>query len=77
MLKYSFVFQAQFTEKKSVEKYSIPSCFQILSEIGEATSAILDNKVRYAPVLQYFMIFEPHPLDILSFMSENGRKSGK
>ena len=54
MLKYLFVFQAQFTEKKSVEKYSIPSCFQILSEIGEATSAILDNKVRYAPVLQYF-----------------------
>ncbi len=33
-------------EKKSVEKLGLPSNFQLLSEIGEATSAILDSRVR-------------------------------
>ena len=32
-------------EKKSVEKLGLPSSFQLLSEIGEATSTILDTKV--------------------------------
>ena len=44
------VFQAQFTEKKNVDKYSVPSNFQILSEIGEATSAILDKTVSFLDI---------------------------
>lgn len=36
---------SQFTEKKNGEKYDLVSSYQILSEIGEATAAILDKKV--------------------------------
>lgn len=36
---------SQFTEKKNGEKYDLVSSYQILSEIGEATVAILDKKV--------------------------------
>ncbi|KAK7110083.1 PAT complex subunit CCDC47-like isoform X2 [Littorina saxatilis] len=35
----------QFTEKKNVDKYDLPPSYQILSETGEATLAILDKKV--------------------------------
>ena len=41
-----FSFQSQFTEKKSIEKYDIPSSYQLLSEIGEGTAAMLDKKVK-------------------------------
>lgn len=56
---------AQFTEKKSVDKYNIPSCFQILSEIGEATSAILDKTVcqvlnKYAEQVEYIHISDQY-----------------
>lgn len=39
-------FQSQFTEKKNMDKkLDIPTCFQVLSEIMEATTAVLDKKV--------------------------------
>lgn len=42
----SHMFQSQFTEKKNVDKkLDIPSSFQVLSEIMEATTAVLDKKV--------------------------------
>lgn len=40
---------SQFTEKKNTDRFSdIPSSYQLLSEIGEATNAILDKKVCQA-----------------------------
>ncbi|XP_060598185.1 PAT complex subunit CCDC47-like [Ruditapes philippinarum] len=39
---------SQFTEKKNIDKYNIPSSFQLLSEIGEATAMVLDKKVCQA-----------------------------
>ncbi|KAH9520062.1 Coiled-coil domain-containing protein 47 [Bulinus truncatus] len=52
---------AQFTEKKSIEKYEIPSSYQLLSEIGEGTAAILDKKVcqmltKYEGVIEYIHV---------------------
>ncbi|KAK3109192.1 hypothetical protein FSP39_025062 [Pinctada imbricata] len=50
---------SQFTEKKNVDrKVDIPSCFQVMSEIGEATNAILDKKVcqvlqKYESCVEY------------------------
>lgn len=39
-------FQSNFCpDKKSVDKYDIPSNFQLMSECGEATAYILDSKV--------------------------------
>lgn len=32
-------------ERKAGDKYNIPSSFQVMSEIGEATSAMLDSKI--------------------------------
>ena len=41
-----FSLQSQFClEKKSPEKFDLPSTYQLLSEIGEATSAVLDKRV--------------------------------
>ncbi|KAL4221916.1 Coiled-coil domain-containing protein 47 [Mactra antiquata] len=39
---------ATFTEKKSLDRYNVPSSFQLLSEIGEATSLVLDKRVCQA-----------------------------
>ncbi|XP_046367161.1 PAT complex subunit CCDC47-like isoform X1 [Haliotis rufescens] len=36
---------SQFTERKNVDRYDLPASYQVLSEVGEATSAILDKKV--------------------------------
>ena len=30
-----------------MDKFNVPSSFQLLSEIGEATGSILDSKVRF------------------------------
>ncbi|GAB1599299.1 coiled-coil domain-containing protein 47-like [Argonauta hians] len=35
------------TEKKNAEKFDLPSSYQILSEIGEATSAVIDKRVQH------------------------------
>lgn len=45
-------------ERKSGEKFNIPANFQIMSEIGEATSAMLDAKIsavlnKYADYVDY------------------------
>jgi len=34
------------TEKKGGEKYDVPSCFQVFSEMGEATTALLDRQTK-------------------------------
>ncbi|KAL3832622.1 hypothetical protein ACJMK2_024252 [Sinanodonta woodiana] len=56
---------AQFTEKKSSEKFNIPSCFQILSEIGEATGHVLDAKMcqvltKYSESVEYIHISDQY-----------------
>ena len=52
MLIYHCIFlQSQFTEKKSVDKYDLPTSYQLLSESGEATSAMLDKKVSVHALL--------------------------
>lgn len=33
------------TEKKGGEKYDVPSSFQVFSEMGEVTTALLDRQV--------------------------------
>lgn len=45
-------------ERKSGDKFNIPANFQIMSEIGEATSAMLDAKIsavlnKYADYVDY------------------------
>ncbi|KAK3591974.1 hypothetical protein CHS0354_031482, partial [Potamilus streckersoni] len=57
--------QAQFTEKKSSEKFHIPACFQILSEVGEATSHVLDVKMcqvltKYSESIEYIHISDQY-----------------
>uniref|UniRef100_K1Q683 PAT complex subunit CCDC47 n=1 Tax=Magallana gigas TaxID=29159 RepID=K1Q683_MAGGI len=50
------VIQSQFTEKKNMDKkLDIPTCFQVLSEIMEATTAVLDKKVlqKYEACVEY------------------------
>ncbi|XP_041365388.1 PAT complex subunit CCDC47-like [Gigantopelta aegis] len=47
-----------FTEKKTVEKFDIPTSYQILTEMGEVTTAILDKKVcqaltKYEGLVEY------------------------
>lgn len=50
---------SQFTEKKNLDKkIDIPSSFQVLSEIMEATTAVLDKKVctvlqKFEPCVEY------------------------
>ncbi|XP_052683697.1 PAT complex subunit CCDC47-like isoform X2 [Crassostrea angulata] len=50
---------SQFTEKKNMDKkLDIPTCFQVLSEIMEATTAVLDKKVcqvlqKYEACVEY------------------------
>ncbi|XP_059155689.1 PAT complex subunit CCDC47-like [Physella acuta] len=56
---------SQFTEKKSTEKYNIPSSYQLLSEIGEGTAAILDKKVcqlltTYEGVIEYIHVSDQY-----------------
>ncbi|XP_053374444.1 PAT complex subunit CCDC47-like [Mercenaria mercenaria] len=56
---------SQFTEKKNLDKYSIPSSFQLLSEIGEATAMVLDKKVcqafdRYENQIEYIHISDQY-----------------
>ena len=43
-------------EKKSVNKFNVPSSFQLLSEIGEATASILDSKVGLGFILTHLLI---------------------
>ncbi|PVD31151.1 hypothetical protein C0Q70_10429 [Pomacea canaliculata] len=55
----------QFTEKKSAEKFDIPASFQLLSESGEATSAMLDKKVcqvltKYENVVEYIHVSDQY-----------------
>lgn len=51
LFKYLFLyfvelFQSNFCpDKKGVDKYDLPSNFQLMSESGEATAYILDSKV--------------------------------
>jgi hypothetical protein len=52
---------SQFTEKKSLEKFDLPASYQLLSEIGEGTSAVLDKRVcqmltKYEGVIEYIHI---------------------
>lgn len=52
---------SQFTEKKSVEKFDLPPSYQLLSESGEATSALLDKKVcqvlaKFEGIVEYIHI---------------------
>lgn len=52
---------SQFTERKSSEKFDIPISYQLLSEVGEATSAVLDKKVcqmltKHEGVIEYIHI---------------------
>ncbi|KAI8793237.1 coiled-coil domain-containing protein 47 [Biomphalaria glabrata] len=56
---------SQFTEKKSTEKYEIPSSYQLLSEIGEGTAAVLDKKVcqmltKYEGVIEYIHVSDQY-----------------
>ncbi|CAL1540862.1 unnamed protein product [Lymnaea stagnalis] len=56
---------SQFTEKKSTEKYDIPSSYQLLSEIGEGTAAVLDKKVcqmltKYEGVIEYIHVSDQY-----------------
>ncbi|KAK6166011.1 hypothetical protein SNE40_022804 [Patella caerulea] len=49
---------SQFAEKKNVDRYEIPSSYQILSEIGEANQTLLDKKVcqvltKYEGLIEY------------------------
>lgn len=55
----------QFTEKKNIDKYNIPASFQLLSEIGEATSAVLDKKMcqaldRFEGQIEYIHISDQY-----------------
>ncbi|XP_076461293.1 PAT complex subunit CCDC47-like isoform X2 [Babylonia areolata] len=52
---------SQFTEKKSVEKYELPGSYQLLSESGEASSAMLDKKLcqvltKFEGIVEYIHI---------------------
>ena len=45
-------------EKKSGERYNVPSGFSVMTEIGEAAAAILDQKVvtlinKYSHLIEY------------------------
>ncbi|WAQ94545.1 CCD47-like protein [Mya arenaria] len=56
---------SQFAEKKGVEKYNIPSSFQMLSEIPEASSFILDKRVcsaleQYESQIEYIHISDQY-----------------
>ena len=51
------LFQSLFCpEKKNVEKLGLPSSFQLLSEIGEATSGILDRQVPQILVISHLFL---------------------
>ncbi|BFZ01158.1 hypothetical protein BsWGS_04197 [Bradybaena similaris] len=55
----------QFTEKKSMEKFDVPSSYQLLSEIGEGTSAVLDKRVcqmltRYEGVIEFIHVSDQY-----------------
>ncbi|XP_052223443.1 PAT complex subunit CCDC47-like isoform X1 [Dreissena polymorpha] len=55
----------QFTEKKAVENYNLPESFQLQSEIGEATSIVLDKKVcayleKYEQQIEYIHISDQY-----------------
>ena len=51
------LFQSLFCpEKKNVEKLGLPSSFQLLSEIGEATSGILDRQVPQMLVICHLFL---------------------
>lgn len=56
---------SQLTEKKSTEKYHVPESFQLLSEIGEATSLVLDKKIcqaleRYESQIEYIHVSDQY-----------------
>ncbi|XP_005104828.1 coiled-coil domain-containing protein 47 [Aplysia californica] len=56
---------SQFAEKKSIEKFDIPSSYQLLSEIGEGTAAVLDKKVcqvltKYEGVIEYIHVSDQY-----------------
>ncbi|KAK7499371.1 hypothetical protein BaRGS_00009346, partial [Batillaria attramentaria] len=56
---------SQFTEKKAVDKFDLPASYQLLSESGEATSAMLDKKVcqvltKFEGVVEYIHISDQY-----------------
>ncbi|CAG5124962.1 unnamed protein product, partial [Candidula unifasciata] len=56
---------SQFTEKKSLEKFDVPASYQLLSEIGEGTAAVLDKRVcqmltRYEGVIEYIHVSDQY-----------------
>jgi len=56
---------SQFTEKKSIDKFDIPSSYQLLSEIGEGTAAFLDKKVcqmltKYEGVIEFIHVSDQY-----------------
>ena len=53
------------TEKKSAERLSLPSSFQMLSEIGEASSAVFDRQMilavsKYEEMIEYIHISDQY-----------------
>jgi len=54
-----------FTDRKSIEKFDIPASYQLLSEIGEGTAAVLDKKVcqiltKYEGVIEYIHVSDQY-----------------
>ncbi|EZA46563.1 Coiled-coil domain-containing protein [Ooceraea biroi] len=52
-------------EKRSGEKFGLPSGFYVMSEIAEATSAVLDTRVlqaftKFAPYIDYIHISDQY-----------------